>query len=479
MQVVGGPQEERSRRLMRDPMMDAPTKEREFVVPVDFRMQEETYQEKFAAQHEEITFLKTYIEKLLNQLRRVLVKHNELEQLQTLCDPTTTHVADDGEDSMTPPPWFTSKEYMSPLFAAYEGRIKELESTCDKHRKDLDAFVVHATSLTSDNDRLNQELTTALEKLIMHAEAPSSGGRGSSDFFATSTPVDSTADQLAEMNERLDFLMSVRGREIYATACAHLKQENNLLAEQRSLVETELDECQRDIHDRDDQLLAMSHNFNQATVAIQELRDSCDHLKLEKQKCEVQVQQFAATIAQLEAQKETIAGRVTGLQANVATYLVRVFIQILGRAPGGSFSFETAPFKLTMEMVECMGGKDSANFKTFTDLCIQAAVAARRHGETLYTLVEVMSFHSKLPCFSGIIISKMLLLTTFFSAFVTNVVILGNVTATLQAFRDRLFLNVPEDKVGRVVEGLIHKAFDNFGTAKYDQFQEYSNGIAK
>ncbi|RHY13635.1 hypothetical protein DYB36_011906, partial [Aphanomyces astaci] len=126
MQVVGGPQEERSRRLMRDPMMDAPTKEREFVLPVDFRMQEETYQEKFAAQHEEITFLKTYIEKLLNQLRRVLVKHNELEQLQTLCDPTTTHVADDGEDSMTPPPWFTSKEYMSPLFAAYEGRIKEL-----------------------------------------------------------------------------------------------------------------------------------------------------------------------------------------------------------------------------------------------------------------------------------------------------------------------------------------------------------------
>ncbi|ETV67498.1 hypothetical protein, variant 2 [Aphanomyces astaci] len=308
MQVVGGPQEERSRRLMRDPMMDAPTKEREFVVPVDFRMQEETYQEKFAAQHEEITFLKTYIEKLLNQLRRVLVKHNELEQLQTLCDPTTTHVADDGEDSMTPPPWFTSKEYMSPLFAAYEGRIKELESTCDKHRKDLDAFVAHATSLTSENDRLNQELTTALEKLIMHAEAPSSGGRGSSDFFATLTPVDSTADQLAEMNERLDFLMS----------------ENNLLAEQRSLVETELDECQRDIHDRDDQLLAMSHNFNQATVAIQELRDSCDHLKLEKQKCEVQVQQFAATIAQLEAQKETIASRVTGLQANVATYLNQI-----------------------------------------------------------------------------------------------------------------------------------------------------------
>ncbi|RHY32130.1 hypothetical protein DYB32_002836 [Aphanomyces invadans] len=206
--------------------MDPPAREREFVVPVDFRMQEETYQEKLAVQHEEITFLKSYIEKLLNQLRRVLVKHNELEQLQTLCDPTTACVTDEGEDSsMVPPPWFTSKEYMSPLFAAYEGRIKEL---------------------------------------------------------------------------------------------------NNLLVEQRSLVESELEECQRDIHERDSQLLTMSQNFNQASVAIQELRDACNHLKLEKQKCEVQLQQFAATIAQLEAQKETIASRVTGLQTNATNYVKQI-----------------------------------------------------------------------------------------------------------------------------------------------------------
>ncbi|ETW03017.1 hypothetical protein, variant 1 [Aphanomyces invadans] len=305
---VGGPQEERSRRLMRDPLMDPPAREREFVVPVDFRMQEETYQEKLAVQHEEITFLKSYIEKLLNQLRRVLVKHNELEQLQTLCDPTTACVTDEGEDSsMVPPPWFTSKEYMSPLFAAYEGRIKELDIMCEKHRKDLDAFVVHAQSLALDNDRLQQELTSALEKLILQSEQPA-GGRGSTDFFTTSVPDNSMADQLSEMNERLDFLMS----------------ENNLLVEQRSLVESELEECQRDIHERDSQLLTMSQNFNQASVAIQELRDACNHLKLEKQKCEVQLQQFAATIAQLEAQKETIASRVTGLQTNATNYVKQI-----------------------------------------------------------------------------------------------------------------------------------------------------------
>ncbi|ETV90962.1 hypothetical protein H310_14306 [Aphanomyces invadans] len=131
------------------------------------------------------------------------------------------------------------------------------------------------------------------------------------------------------------------------------------------------------------------------------------------------------------------------------------FGYFLGRAPGGSFSFETAPFKLTAEMVECMGGKMSANFKTFTELCIQAALAARRHGDTLYTLVEVMSLHSKLPCFNG------------------------NTATTLSAYRDRLFLNVAEDRVPAVVHGLIEKSLGSFGTAKYDQFQEYSNGIAK
>ncbi|KAF0724347.1 hypothetical protein Ae201684P_003368 [Aphanomyces euteiches] len=127
----------------------------------------------------------------------------------------------------------------------------------------------------------------------------------------------------------------------------------------------------------------------------------------------------------------------------------------LGRAPGGSFSFETAPFKLTTEMVECMGGKESENFKTFCDLCTQAALAVRRHGETLYTLVEVMSFNSKLPCF------------------------IGNVAHTLSSFKERLFLNLKEEKVPEVVQGLIDKSLGNFGTTKYDQFQEYSNGIAK
>lgn len=130
-------------------------------------------------------------------------------------------------------------------------------------------------------------------------------------------------------------------------------------------------------------------------------------------------------------------------------------LPVLGRAPGGSFSFETAPFKLTTEMVDVLGGRQSLNFKYFTDLCIKGAIAARKHAETIFTLVEVMSFHSKLPCFA-----------------------ISGVTP-LMGLRDRLFLNISEDKVESTIVSMIERAYDHFGTTKYDQFQVYSNGIAK
>ncbi|DBA02906.1 TPA: hypothetical protein N0F65_005933 [Lagenidium giganteum] len=127
----------------------------------------------------------------------------------------------------------------------------------------------------------------------------------------------------------------------------------------------------------------------------------------------------------------------------------------LGRAPGGSFSFETAPFKLTAEMVDTLGGRHSDNFKYFSNMCVRGALAARKHAETIYTLVEVMSLHSKLPCFAT------------------------NAAAALSGLRERLFLNMPEDKVEPTIIQMIERSYDHFGTNKYDQFQVYSNGIAK
>lgn len=130
-------------------------------------------------------------------------------------------------------------------------------------------------------------------------------------------------------------------------------------------------------------------------------------------------------------------------------------VTVLGRAPGGSFSIETAPFKLTAEMVEVLGGRTSTNFEYFSELCARGALAIRKHADTLYVLVETMSTHSKMPCFAG------------------------GAAAPLAGLRERLFLNMSEEKVRPAIKTMIQRAYDHFGTNKYDQFQNYSNGIAK
>ncbi|KAH7482323.1 Phosphatidylinositol 4-kinase [Phytophthora ramorum] len=144
------------------------------------------------------------------------------------------------------------------------------------------------------------------------------------------------------------------------------------------------------------------------------------------------------------------------IMLDIEGYIIHIdFGFFLGRAPGGSFSFETAPFKLTAEMVDVLGGRHSSNFQYFIDLCVQGALAARKHAETIYTLVEVMSYHSKLPCF------------------------VGGAAGPLSGLKDRLFLNMPEKKVAPTIQSMVQRAYDHFGTNKYDQFQVFSNGIAK
>jgi phosphatidylinositol 4-kinase B len=51
---------------------------------------------------------------------------------------------------------------------------------------------------------------------------------------------------------------------------------------------------------------------------------------------------------------------------------------MMGSAPGGAFSLEDAPFKLTREMVDVMGGLDSRGYQDFAELFKDGFLAVRR-----------------------------------------------------------------------------------------------------
>ena len=75
---------------------------------------------------------------------------------------------------------------------------------------------------------------------------------------------------------------------------------------------------------------------------------------------------------------------------------------LLCQSPGHNFHFETAPFKLSEEFVELMGGRDSLTFLRFRRLCLRLYLVARQDSETLLLMVQMMMVGnaSQVPCFS-------------------------------------------------------------------------------
>lgn len=73
---------------------------------------------------------------------------------------------------------------------------------------------------------------------------------------------------------------------------------------------------------------------------------------------------------------------------------------LLSNAPGKGIRLENAPFKLTQEMVEVLGGIRSKKFKQFQTLMREGFLALLEHSDKIITLVEMMFMgQHDLPCF--------------------------------------------------------------------------------
>ncbi|KAF1328398.1 hypothetical protein FI667_g6928, partial [Globisporangium splendens] len=264
---------------------------------------------QLAQLQDEKEFLTKYVERILNQLRVVLQRHGELEKLKALTDPQglaeqyermaaetnpDNFEGEQGGESRLPygkldrlAPWLTSKEYTDPLLQAYDPKIYELERSVEENKKAMDRIVARAESLAKENTSLRQEMEATAEKEMLRMQHEPKDVQLANDDFIM---MQENGEYLNEINERIDVLMS----------------ENNMLMEQVSLQDDELCAIRKELTDRDDQLQVMGQNFNQVTLVLQELRDSCESIRDEKVRCEQQLQQYAATMAQLESRKEAL-----------------------------------------------------------------------------------------------------------------------------------------------------------------------------
>lgn len=125
---------------------------------------------------------------------------------------------------------------------------------------------------------------------------------------------------------------------------------------------------------------------------------------------------------------------------------------LLSNSPG-SVGFEAAPFKLTMEYVDLLGGLESELFSYFKEICKKCFLALREESEQIINMVEIMQKDSSLPCFNN-----------------------GENTSIL--LKQRLQLNLTEEEACEFVEsGLIGRSLGSMYTRLYDQFQLITQGI--
>ena len=126
---------------------------------------------------------------------------------------------------------------------------------------------------------------------------------------------------------------------------------------------------------------------------------------------------------------------------------------ILGIAPGG-INFEKAPFKLTKEYVEIMGGKDSLYYQMYKDLMVKGMIACKKYVDNFISIAEIMSKGSKMPCFDN-----------------------KNLEDIFVKFRERFYPEKNDEDFIRIVDDMIDWSYDNFRTNQYDNYQKLTNGI--
>ncbi|KFY01226.1 hypothetical protein V490_01002, partial [Pseudogymnoascus sp. VKM F-3557] len=125
---------------------------------------------------------------------------------------------------------------------------------------------------------------------------------------------------------------------------------------------------------------------------------------------------------------------------------------MLSNSPG-SVGFEAAPFKLTQDYVDVLGGVNSAEFQDYKALCKQAFQALRRSADNIIDLVSLMGHGSKMPCFQY-----------------------GVLQAT-NMLRQRFQLQLSADEAEKFVEtDLIAKSLGSYYTRLYDTYQYRTQG---
>jgi len=124
-------------------------------------------------------------------------------------------------------------------------------------------------------------------------------------------------------------------------------------------------------------------------------------------------------------------------------------------APGNNLNPEKAAFKFTKEMVEVLGGEDSALYQDFVKMCVDGFISARAEFEAIKNLSEIMAHKSHLPCFNQ----------------------KGGSEKVIKQLMSRFMVDIPEAEAREKFRTQIDKSKNHVGTRMYDKYQNVSQRV--
>ena len=212
--------------------------------------------------------VKKYAERLERELGALQMRFPEATQhLQDMRDGLLQIPADNElEGGAGLPPWLTSPQLMPPLLKAYDARIAELEGSSKGFSSQVQSLQSMVNNVVDENEMLHQELSDALQERVRRADAGeevSASARGGIIGEQLSLI---TAETINELQEQLNVAL----------------KENEVLAEQVSLYESNLETTRGQLSERDAQLVAVSNNFDAAASALKQLKSSSDAVRVER-----------------------------------------------------------------------------------------------------------------------------------------------------------------------------------------------------
>lgn len=240
--------------------------------------EKEVYENEIDRLRKENTSMRDHLQRALKELRLYQLKY------------PSAYVSIDNDDENLPP-WSTSPDVVTPLFEAYDTRIKELEDIGIQQSSQIESFREKIAVLVSENDKIRQSQLDSIKQMSASSSTLRVDGIISSDIED-------------ELNERINILMA----------------ENAIIVEQKTIINAELDKYQNELIERTQDLATTTQKLTAAGKEIQNARIQIAQLEKDREEVASKAVNFSDNLGKVETEADELRLRLLKSEQKCAEF---------------------------------------------------------------------------------------------------------------------------------------------------------------